>query len=381
VTVIALLSAAVAAAQPPSGDVVIGRREIVHSAILNEDRPILVSLPPPPSPPAPAAAPARFPVMVVLDGEWSFEHTVAAARFLAGNGLVPPMIVVGVVNVDRGRDLMPRFSGRDFAEGPSDRFLAFLADERLPHLDRTYPTLPYRVLVGHSNAGMFSLYALMRRPGIFPAHFVMSPSFGQNDRFVAALDRFLASRERLDAFVYVSAGDEEADVSVGAIRFAKAIEAGAPAGLEWRYEYFEGESHGSVVHKAVYRGLELLGFADGVPPTAAAAFLPKTELRRRAWVRRFGSDFGTPPMARASIAGPLLRVLAESGSAQLGAQYVFLRSTDPDSFRFDAVELEKLETWLASQGRAKDSEAVRALRGSPTASRSPHLPASPAEAP
>ncbi len=351
-SVIALLAAAVAAAQPPSGDVVIGRREIVDSATLNEDRPILVSLPPPGPP--------------------------GTLRFGAGAlpGDDPARRRVELRAYGRRRAVPRRERPR-----PADGFLAFLADELLPHVDRTYPTLPCRVLVGHSNAGMFSLYALMRRPGVFSAHFVMSPSFGQDDRFVAALDRFLASRERLDAFVYVSAGDEEADVSVGAIRFAKALEAGAPSGLEWRYEYFKGESHGSVAHKAVYRGLELLGFADGAPPTAAAAFLPKTELRRRAWVRRFGSDFGTPPMARASIAGPLLRVLAESGSAQLGAQYVFLRSTEPDSFRFDAVELEKLETWLASQGRAKDSEAVRALRGSPTASRSPHLPASPAEAP
>ena len=370
VTLVVLLAASVAAAQPPappSTDVVIGRREVVHSMILNEDRPILVSLPPP-TRGLPASGSARYPVMVLLDGDWQFEHTVAATRFLAGNGLVPPMIVAGVMNVDRGRDLMPHLVGSGFAEGPSDRFLGFLADELLPHLDRTYPTLPYRLLVGHSNAGMFSLYTLMRRPGLFSAHFVMSPSFGQSDRFVAALDRFLASRERLDTFVYVSAGDEEQDVSVGAIRFAKALEAGAPAGLEWHYEYFKGESHGSVVHKAVYRGLELLGFADGVPPTAAAAYLPKAELRRRAWVRRFGSDFGTPPMPRASIAGPLLRVLAEGGAGALAAQYAFLRTSEPDSFRFELVELENLQAWLASQGRSKDAEAVRALRAGEAAS-------------
>jgi predicted alpha/beta superfamily hydrolase len=370
-TVIALLVASAAGAQtaaPPSADVAIGKREIVHSAILNEDRPILVSLPPPGPPGVSAVGSARFPVLILLDGEWNFEHTVAVTRFLAGNGLVPPMIVVGVVNVDRGRDLMPRFVGGDFAEGPSDRFLAFLADELLPHVDRTYPTLPYRLLVGHSNAGMFSLYALMRRPGVFSAHFVMSPSFGQSDRFVAALDRFLASRERLDAFVYVSAGDEEPDVSVGAIRFAKALETGAPPGLEWRYEYFKGESHGSVVHKAVYRGLELLGSADGVSPTAAAAFLPKAELRRRAWVQRFGSDFGTPRMPHASIAGPLLRVLAEGGAGTLAAQYAFLRSSEPDTFRFEPVELENLQAWLASQGRAKDAEAIRALQAGEAAS-------------
>jgi predicted alpha/beta superfamily hydrolase len=367
VTLVLLLASAVATAQPApaSGDVVVGRREVVHSTILNEDRPILVSMPRPPATGAPPAAPTRFPVMVLLDGDWQFEHTVAAARFLAGNGLIPPIIVVGVMNVDRGRDLMPHLVGGDFVEGPSDRFLDFLADELLPYVDRTYPTLPYRLLVGHSNAGMFSLYALIRRPGVFSAHFVMSPSFGQSDRFVAALDRFLASRQRLDAFVYVSAGDEEPDVSVGAIRFAKALEAGAPAGLEWHYEYFKGESHGSVVHKAVYRGLELLGFADAVPPTAAAAFLPKAELRRRAWVQRFGSDFGTPRMPRASIAGPLLRVLGEGGSGRLAAQYAFMCSSEPDTFRFDAVELENLRAWLASEGRSKDAEEVRALSTAP----------------
>ncbi|HSD65987.1 MAG TPA: hypothetical protein VLF95_04760, partial [Vicinamibacteria bacterium] len=128
VTAIVLLVASAGVAQgaaSPSGDVVIGRREIVHSAILNEDRPILVAVPPPAPPGLPASGSARFPVMVLLDGEWQFEHTVAAARFLARNGLVPPMIVAGVVNVDRGRDLMPRFEGTDLAEGPSDRFLGF----------------------------------------------------------------------------------------------------------------------------------------------------------------------------------------------------------------------------------------------------------------
>jgi hypothetical protein len=133
----------------------------------------------------------------------------------------------------------------------------------------------------------------------------------------------------------------------------------------WHYEYFQGETHGSVVHKAVYRGLELLGFADGVPPTPAAAFLPKAELRRRAWVRRFGSDFGARPLPRASIAGPLLRVLAESGPGALAAQYAFLRSSEPDSFRFEPVELQNLEAWLASEGRSTDAETVHALSATP----------------
>jgi hypothetical protein len=152
VTLVVLLAASVAVAQPPappSTDVVIGRREVVHSMILNEDRPILVSLPPP-TRGLPASGSARYPVMVLLDGDWQFEHTVAATRFLAGNGLVPPMIVAGVMNVDRGRDLMPHLVGSGFAEGPSDRFLGFRGTSCRTSTD--VPDALHRLLVGH-NAG------------------------------------------------------------------------------------------------------------------------------------------------------------------------------------------------------------------------------------
>ena len=351
--------AAVAAA--PASDVVIGRREVLHSAVLGEDRPILVALPPGPLLALPGPQP-RYPVMVLLDADWSFEHTVAAARFLAGNGLLPPMIVVGVVNVDRGRDMMPTFAGRELVEGPSDRFLSFLCDELVPHVEKAYPALPYRVIAGHSNGGMFSLFALLRRPGFFAAHLAMSPSFGQDDRFVGTLERMLASRPRLDAFVYVSSGEEEADVAVGAVRFAKVLETTSPAGLESRYAYFPGESHGSVAHRAVYRGLELLGYADGLPPAGAAAFLPKAELRRRAWARRFGADFGGPPLPRPSVAAPLRRLLGTTaGRADLASRYESLKATEKASFRFDAIELRNLEAWLRASGRTADADVVRAL--------------------
>lgn len=81
-------------------------------------------------------------------------------------------------------------------------------------------------------------------------------------------------------------------------------------------------------------------------------------------------------MARASIAGPLLRVLAEGGAGALAAPHAFLRATEADSFRFEPVELENLRAWLVSQGRSNDAEAVRALQageaGSPAAGGTPN---------
>ena len=62
------------------------------------------------------------------------------------------MVVAGVVNTNRGRDLMPTFDGPDFANGPSDKFLKFLADELIPQLTSEYSLGKYHILLGHSKA-------------------------------------------------------------------------------------------------------------------------------------------------------------------------------------------------------------------------------------
>jgi hypothetical protein len=216
---------------------------------------------------------------------------------------------------------------------------------------------------------MYALYALVRRPGFFQAHLAMSPSYGQDDGFVAEVERVLAGRERLDAFAYVSTGDEEADISVGAVRLAKALETSAPPGLTSRFEFFPGESHGSVVHKAVYRGLELLGFADAVPQQGAVRFLGDAEAKRRAWTTRFGADTVAPrgPAARPSVAAYLLDLLERGGRTPLRQGFDGLATAEAASFRFDDVELANLAAWLRSAGRGEDAAAVEALRTKPAA--------------
>ncbi len=193
------------------------KHETLESKILGEKRDILVS--------APAHPAQGMPLLILLDGEWNLRNVSAAVNHLTSNGRLPPMVVAGVVNTDRGRDLMPTFASDKFADGPSDRFLSFLADELIPKLAAEFPIGKYRILAGHSNAGMFSLYAFIRRPDLFQANIALSPSFGLDDRFVAQLAGALAKPVPAPRFVFIGAGgDEEADISVGAIRFAKTFE-------------------------------------------------------------------------------------------------------------------------------------------------------------
>lgn len=190
--------AATAAAQAPAS-------ARISSRALGETRTIDIGLPASYG----TAADRRYPVLVVLDGESHFWLATALTRFYAGVGQLPEMIVIGIPNTDRTRDLSPPpvagFQpppelGDTF--GGADRFLTFLADEVLPFVDREYRTVPMRTLVGHSIGGTFALYALARRPGFFTGYLVMEPAAWWNrgkeaDDARAALRQPASRRDRV----------------------------------------------------------------------------------------------------------------------------------------------------------------------------------------
>ena len=156
----------------------IGRTYHIESRILGETRVIDVWLPASYR----SDSTRRYPLLLVLDGE--FEHQIAAsiAGFYAETGQVPEMIVVGVRNTNRQRDMTtPAVGGFQLPPevseaGGAQRFLSFLGDELLPYLDRRYRTAPLRVITGHSLGGLLAIYALGKRPELFTGYVLMEPS-------------------------------------------------------------------------------------------------------------------------------------------------------------------------------------------------------------
>jgi len=337
---------------PQESEITLGKHESIQSKILGEKRDILVSVPHQRKP--------DMPLLVVLDGEWNFTKVAVIVDHLTSNGRLPPMVVAGVVNTNRGRDLAPTIEAGEFATGPSDKFLSFLADELIPQLTSEYSLGKYHILAGHSNAGMFSLYAFIRHPEIFQANIALSPSFGLDDRFVALLGRAIAKPSG-QHFVFIGAGgDEEADISVGALRFAKTFEASPNANVEWHYEVFPGETHGTVGLRAFYRGLELLAEADPHISYGPARYLTEAQRRRHAWVRRFGSAYADDKLPLYSAALPMLDSLPASG-ANPSALWNHLHAEYSEDFRFDPIERENLIASLDAAGHKDDAAQLRAI--------------------
>src|SRR5258706_3938989 len=160
----------------------IGRTYRIASHTLGETRVIDVSLPQSYG----DDTTRRYPVLVVLDGDYELQIAAAISQFYAASSQIPELIVVGVRNTDRSRDMTPPLLP-DFPlppeiseAGGAESFLGFIGDELLPYIDRRYRTAPLRVLVGHSLGGLFATYALSHRPELFIGYVLLEPSLWWN---------------------------------------------------------------------------------------------------------------------------------------------------------------------------------------------------------
>lgn len=98
----------------------------IKSAVLGEDRVILVR-----TPPGYETNKRAYPVLYMTDGDAHIGHTSSTIEFLAQNGRMSELIVVGITNTDRTRDLTPdKAVGPNAAQFPtaggSDKFLKFI---------------------------------------------------------------------------------------------------------------------------------------------------------------------------------------------------------------------------------------------------------------
>ena len=260
-----LLAAGAAQAQDDRGEqkhrrgIVIGEALTIRSAVLDEDRVILVG-----KPADYDQGKESYPVLFLLDGNDHFHHATALARSLASNGLMPGLLVVGIDNTVRIRDLTPPARDAQIirdapAHGGAERFRSFLARELMPWVDANFRTRPYRILVGHSLGGLFAIDSLLEQPDLFDAYIAISPSLQwDNRRTVERADALFQGRKQLDAALFMTVGNEGDALARGVGTFASLLEEQAPPGLAWHFEPLPLESHGSVPLRGLYRGLEFV---------------------------------------------------------------------------------------------------------------------------
>jgi predicted alpha/beta superfamily hydrolase len=198
---------------------------------------------------------AAYPVLYMPDGgvDEDFSHVVNTVDSLVALRRIRPVIVVGIPNTQRRRDLTgPTRVREDSAIAPrvggSAAFRRFIGDELIPVIERRYRTTRERGLVGESLAGLFVVETLLAQATRFDHYVAFDPSLWW-DR--GALVDSAASRlrdARLEGRSLDGAASADGiDDRMG--RLADALRAVAPPGLNWHYV-----SRRDLTHATIFRG-------------------------------------------------------------------------------------------------------------------------------
>jgi predicted alpha/beta superfamily hydrolase len=245
-----------AIAQPRTGTV---KKLTIKSAVLGEDRVVLIR-----TPVGYETSKVSYPVLYMTDGDAHINHTASTIEFLNENGRIPELIVVGVTNTDRTRDLTPvKSTNRNAAGelqftsgGGADNFLKFFETELIPEIEKQYRVQPYRIFAGHSLGGLFAIHAMMTKPGLFNSYIAVSPSLQwENDMELKRAEEFLKNQKEMKVTLFVSIGNEPGRIGADFDTFKDLLSKTNIKDFEWQAERFADEDHGSVVLRSHYFGL------------------------------------------------------------------------------------------------------------------------------
>jgi len=232
---------------------IIGEYKSIQSNILNEERKLIIHLP--------ANYPSseeKFPVLYLLEGDWTFLIATALAHVLSEDNRVPKMIIIGILNTDRLRDFLPTHVDQVPSSGGSDNFIRFMNEELIPFIDKKYRTKPSRILFGASNSGLYVIYHLLKSPNSFDNYIAASPTVRHDDFFINKLTKDTFPNQEFDRkYLYITYGEQEGDWMISPIQdYEKILKTKVSNEMIWKVQAFENEGH--VPPTSLYEGLKFI---------------------------------------------------------------------------------------------------------------------------
>lgn len=217
---------------------------------------------------------STVPCFVCTGREAHFVSTVGLVQQLSqvnGNAVLPEMIVVGITNTNRSRDLAPSLA----AGSGYNNFIKFIETELMPHIEIHYNAAPYRVLVGHSLGGLTAIDMLTNKPALFNASIAIDPSMWyDNERILKNVIRqlpnsrlenkrlFIGTANTMPKGITLSALTKDRSYGTQHIRsifkLDSFLKTKPNSGLMYAQKFYENESHISVPLISAYDGLRFI---------------------------------------------------------------------------------------------------------------------------
>ena len=180
-----------------------------------------------------------------------FPHIANTIAKLVNNKSIPPIILVGIENTERRRDLT------GFSEVVEDekiapvsdgagKFRAFISEELFKEVNKRYRTNNRKGIIGESTAGLFVVETFLLSPEMFDFYIAMDPALWWNNKHLVR-----TAKEHLAKFApqekrFWFAGSNAKDISPHTNELAKILETDAPNSLIWKYSDEPKEKHNTI---------------------------------------------------------------------------------------------------------------------------------------
>ncbi|MBL0152665.1 MAG: alpha/beta hydrolase [Chitinophagaceae bacterium] len=159
--------------------------------------------------------------------------------------------------------------------GGGEDFISFMEKELIPYVDSAYSTQPYRVLIGHSLAGLPVVNSLINHTALFNGYIAIDPSiWWDHEKLLNESADALAKNQYVNTgfFLGIANSMEGANDTTlvkrdtsrlsGQIRsnlkFAKVISGNKQNKLKSKWVYYSQEDHESVPLIATYDALHFI---------------------------------------------------------------------------------------------------------------------------
>jgi predicted alpha/beta superfamily hydrolase len=259
-----VLSAQAAAQIPKLYNQISNDVHLIHSRVLEQDRRIYIHVPELDS----ADRNKPWPVLYLLDGENHFHILSAYIEYLRHWQVIPPIIVVGIVSVDRVKDLTPTNSLTNFSgkvdsnyktSGGNEPFFDFIQQELMPYIEGNYKTSGFKIFAGHSFGGLTAINCMLTRPEMFDAYIAISPSLWFSNKYALRLaEQKLPSLSRRGKTFFYSVGNEDGTFRNDVLQFDKLVQLSSSKTFAHAYKYYPSEDHMTEPIPAYYDALRFV---------------------------------------------------------------------------------------------------------------------------
>ena len=224
----------------------------------------------------------RYDVLYMPDGGTAedFPHVASAVDDLIRASRVRPIILVGLENTNRRRDMTgPTDDPEDLRSttepGGSETLRAFFRHELQPIVDARYRTNDARAIIGESFAGLFIVESMLHAPDLFDTYIALDPSLWWNKGRMTEDAPSLVAAWPKDARVRLHLASAGLDGNVDeANRFAAALRASSSPALQFTYEPRPDLGHGNIYLRMERSLLEAM-FPPGADAQSACPAFPR----------------------------------------------------------------------------------------------------------